>query len=76
VLASLARVMRPGAALRFATDIPDYADMVVAGIAAQPAFAARPGLLAERPADWPVTRYEQKALAAGREPQFFMFQRV
>jgi tRNA (guanine-N7-)-methyltransferase len=75
-LASLARVMRPGAVLRFATDIADYAEMVGENIAAQPAFAARPGLLAERPQDWPQTRYEQKAIAAGRLCQFFVFERV
>jgi tRNA (guanine-N7-)-methyltransferase len=76
VLASLARVLRPGAALRFATDIADYAEMVIENMAAQPAFAARPGLLDGRPADWPQTRYEQKAIAAGRRCQFFIFERV
>jgi tRNA (guanine-N7-)-methyltransferase len=30
----------------------------------------------ERPANWPATRYEEKALAAGRRPVFLRFRRV
>jgi tRNA (guanine-N7-)-methyltransferase len=75
VLASLARVIRPGGTLRFATDIADYAEMVLEGMETQTAFAPTPGLLSERPADWPVTRYEQKAIAAGRICSFFAFER-
>jgi tRNA (guanine-N7-)-methyltransferase len=75
VLASLARVIRPGGTLRFATDIADYAEMVEEGIAAQTAFAGVPGRLLERPADWPQTRYEQKAIAAGRSCGFLEFRR-
>jgi tRNA (guanine-N7-)-methyltransferase len=68
--------MRPGAELRFATDIEDYARMVLEGIAASADFRSRSGLLAERPADWPLTRYAEKALAAGRECRFFVFERI
>jgi len=75
-LTSLARVLRIGGELRFATDIADYASMVTASIAARGDFAARPGLLDERPADWPLTRYAEKAIAAGRTCQFFRFERV
>jgi tRNA (guanine-N7-)-methyltransferase len=75
-LAKLARVMRPGAELRFATDIEDYARMVLEGIGASADFRSRPGLLAARPADWPLTRYAEKALAAGRECRFFVFERI
>ncbi len=28
-----------------------------------------------RPADWPATRYEEKALAAGRRPVYLRFRR-
>ena len=76
VLGQLARVMRRGALLRFATDIADYGDMVIEHMADQPGFAARPGLLADRPDDWPVTRYEQKAIAAGRSRRLYAFERV
>ncbi|MEJ2123380.1 MAG: tRNA (guanosine(46)-N7)-methyltransferase TrmB [Alphaproteobacteria bacterium] len=75
-LDAIARVMRPGAHLRFATDIADYADMVLKGMAGRTDFASCPGLHAERPADWPATRYEGKAIKAGRTCQFFSFERV
>jgi tRNA (guanine-N7-)-methyltransferase len=76
VLTMLARVMRSGAVLRFATDIQDYAEMVEEHMAARSDFQPRPGLLSERPADWPVTRYEQKAIAAGRSCRLYAFARV
>jgi tRNA (guanine-N7-)-methyltransferase len=44
-----------------------------------PAFArmARgPADWRERPADWPGTRYESKALREGRQPVFLRFTRV
>jgi tRNA (guanine-N7-)-methyltransferase len=75
-LSSLARAMRPGAHLRFATDIADYADMVLVGMARRTDFAPSPGLHTERPADWPATRYEAKAIEAGRLCQFFSFERL
>jgi len=71
----LARVMRGGGELRFATDIADYAEMVVEGIGASADFDAAPGLHSERPDDWPLTRYAEKALSAGRACQFFSFRR-
>jgi tRNA (guanine-N7-)-methyltransferase len=76
VLTALARVMRRGAMLRFATDIADYGDMVEEHMAPRMDFAAAPGLLAERPADWPITRYEQKAIAASRPRRLYVFERV
>ena len=75
-LSGLARVLRPGGELRFATDIADYAAMVTASIERRTDFDACPGLLDERPPDWPLTRYAEKAIAAGRECQFFRFRRV
>ena len=75
-LSKLARVLRIGGELRFATDIADYAAMVATSVAGRADFAARPGLFAERPVDWPLTRYAEKAMAAGRECQFFRFERV
>ncbi len=74
-LDGLARVMRTGAHLRFATDIPSYAAMVIEGMAGRTDFAASPGLLSSRPADWPATRYEAKAIGAGRTCQFLVFER-
>ncbi|WP_088345184.1 MULTISPECIES: tRNA (guanine(46)-N(7))-methyltransferase TrmB [Rhodomicrobium] len=75
-LSALARVLRPGATLRFATDIADYAAMVTAAIDSRADFRAAPGLYADRPADWPLTRYAEKAVEAGRECRFFEFERA
>lgn len=74
----LARVLKPGAELRMATDIADYADEMRLAGGAHPAFRlAREtgGGLDERGPDWPVTRYEKKARAAGRDARFFRFER-
>jgi tRNA (guanine-N7-)-methyltransferase len=72
----LARVMKPGARLRFATDIASYANMVTEAMAGRSDFTPGPGLHHQRPADWPSTRYEAKAVQAGRLCQFFTYERV
>ena len=77
-LDQLARTLRPGAELRLATDDADYADWIAAAVEAHPAFIALSrvaGDWPDRPADWPATRYEQKAVAAGRMPRFFRLAR-
>jgi tRNA (guanine-N7-)-methyltransferase len=78
LIAELARVMKPGAALRFATDWADYADWTLARMTASPAFAWN----AERADDWRVppadhitTRYEEKRLG-DCAPVFLDFTRV
>src|SRR5215469_6071453 len=62
-LDQLARILRPGAELRLATDDADYADWIEAALGAHPAFIAlsrAEGAWPGRPADWPATRYEEK----------------
>ena len=74
----LAVLMRPGAELRLATDDRDYLAWMLEHATAHPEFAwlARgPADWRERPADWPPTRYEEKARAAGRTPAFLRFAR-
>jgi tRNA (guanine-N7-)-methyltransferase len=74
----LAAVMRDGAELRLATDDRDCLAWMLQHVTAHPDFlwlARRPADWRERPADWPATRYEQKARAAGRSPAFLRFQR-
>ncbi|MBM6593878.1 tRNA (guanine(46)-N(7))-methyltransferase TrmB [Microvirga pudoricolor] len=78
-LSLLARVMRPGAQLRFATDIDDYAGWGIARILRSPDFrwtAARPDDWRRPWAGWPGTRYEAKALREGRVPSYLTFVRV
>ncbi len=76
LLARLARAMRPGAELRFATDIDDYAGWTLARILRSPDFAwpAQTAVEWLTPwRDWPGTRYEAKALREGRQPVYLTF---
>ncbi|WP_020698710.1 tRNA (guanosine(46)-N7)-methyltransferase TrmB [Reyranella massiliensis] len=73
----LARLMRPGAELRLATDDPSYLPWMVEHACLHPAFewlAQGPADWRGRPADWPGTRYEQKMLA-GHKPVFLRLRR-
>ncbi|KAF2992768.1 tRNA (guanosine(46)-N7)-methyltransferase TrmB [Methylocystis sp. MJC1] len=77
-LARLARVMQPGAELRFATDIDDYAAWTLARLRVCDAFRWQ----AEAAQDWRApwegwtqTKYEAKAMAAGRRPVYLTFVR-
>jgi len=75
----LARTLTDGAELRFATDHMGYARRVLALAARHPAFdwpATRARDWRTKPADWPRTRYEAKARAAGREILYLRFIRA
>ena len=77
MLDRLARVMKPGAELRFASDDAGYAEWTLERVLAHPAFAwtARgPSDWKMRPSDWPQTRYEAKALHG--PPAYFSFVRT
>jgi tRNA (guanine-N7-)-methyltransferase len=67
-------VMAPGAELRIATDDADYQTWVTAQLAGDPRFA-KLAEYAGRPSDWRQTRYEAKALAAGRRPLYWIYRR-
>jgi tRNA (guanine-N7-)-methyltransferase len=63
-VAELARVLKPGAAFRFATDWADYAEWTIERLLADPAFRFADEA-ADRnavPADHVTTRYEEKKL--------------
>lgn len=78
MLTELARVMKKGAELRLATDDVDYLRWMLERAPVHPDFqwlAEGPRDWRERPVDWPPTRYEQKAIAAGRTPTFLRFRR-
>ena len=73
----LARVMKPGAELRFASDDADYAAWTLERVIAHPAFewtATSAQDWKTRPSDWPETRYESKALHGA--PAFLRFARL
>lgn len=73
-LNALARILRPAAQLHFASDDPVLLPYGTAMFAGHPAFQG--GEIGDRPADWPPTRYEQKALKAGRAPRYFVYHRT
>jgi tRNA (guanine-N7-)-methyltransferase len=78
-LAELARVIRGGGELIFASDIDDYVDWTLRHIAACPSFewtARCADDWRQPPPGWPGTRYEEKAMAAGRVPAYLRFRRV
>ncbi len=76
-LEPLARVMKPGAELRVATDIPDYVRQTLEEVPKQGFewLAERPSDWREPWDDWLSTRYEQKALREGRMPHYLTFRR-
>jgi tRNA (guanine-N7-)-methyltransferase len=74
----LARVLRPGGRLRVASDIADYVRWTLTHLVPSGLFdwlAESPADWRIRPADWPGTRYEAKALRAGRVPAYLEFTR-
>ncbi|MBX3506648.1 MAG: tRNA (guanosine(46)-N7)-methyltransferase TrmB [Parvibaculum sp.] len=83
-LGFLARALRKGGELRFASDIPDYIAWTLAHVSR---FNRERGetfrWTAERAEDWrrpyegwPGTRYETKAIREGRTPCYLSFTRV
>jgi tRNA (guanine-N7-)-methyltransferase len=77
-MGELARVARPGARLRFATDRRDYAAWTLARMAARSDWAwtaEGPAGWRNPPADHVITRYEQKALG-DTAPIFLNFVRL
>ena len=70
LLPELARVLKPGALWRIASDDPPYQAWVADVLAAQSLFDVPPPAIT-RPEGWPPTRYEAKAVAAGRRPLYW-----
>ncbi|HYD64245.1 tRNA (guanine(46)-N(7))-methyltransferase TrmB [Azospirillum sp.] len=75
-LPRLARVLKDGAELRLASDDMGLVRWMLEHTVKHPDFewtAQRPSDWRVRPADWPPTRYEEKAIEAGRKPVFLRF---
>jgi len=78
-IAELARVLVSGGELRFASDSGDYAGQVLHALLTNGSFewtALRACDWRSRPADWPETRYERKALSEGRKLAYLSFRRL
>jgi tRNA (guanine-N7-)-methyltransferase len=78
-LARLARILKAGGELRFATDIADYAAYALARVMRSKDFI----WTAECAEDWRKpwvgfsrTRYEAKAIREGRTPAYFIFRKI
>jgi tRNA (guanine-N7-)-methyltransferase len=75
-LDALARVLKPGAELRLATDDADYCTWMLEHLQAHAAFESQAKQDDDRLIpweDWVSTRYEQKALEAGRRPNYLTY---
>lgn len=78
-LKRLARLLKKGGELHFATDIADYAIHVLACMLRSPDFAWTAEYADDWRKAWPDftgTRYEAKARRAGRVPEYFTFRRL
>lgn len=74
-LSALARVTKPGAEFRVATDIPDYVRQTLEEVPPAGFDLVRQAGEGEAWEDWLSTRYEQKALREGRAPNYLTFRR-
>jgi tRNA (guanine-N7-)-methyltransferase len=75
MLPIVARALKPGGIWRLASDDPTYQGWVREVFAAQSLFAPH-ALHEARPEGWPPTRYEAKALEAGRQPLYWEWRRA
>lgn len=78
-LDQIARVLKPGGLFRFASDIDDYVGWTLAHAAScsNLRWTAQRAVDWREPwSDWIRTRYEAKALAAGRPPSYLEFERT
>jgi tRNA (guanine-N7-)-methyltransferase len=78
VLGALARVLADGGLLIFASDHVDYVRWTLERLTVHGDFRwlAKGPADWDRPGDWVETRYEAKALAAGRRCFYFLFERL
>jgi tRNA (guanine-N7-)-methyltransferase len=74
MLPVVARALKPGGIWRVASDDPTYQDWVREVFAEQSLFAPH-AFHTARPEGWPPTRYEAKALEAGRQPLYWEWRR-
>jgi tRNA (guanine-N7-)-methyltransferase len=77
--AQFARLLLPGGELRLATDDMGYARAMLLALLPVRELAWQamgPSDWRARPADWPATRYEDKAREAGRRCVFLRFRRL
>lgn len=74
-LDQLARLMKDGAELRIGTDDAVYKEWAPEQMALRPEFENITDDPSVKPADWPLTRYEAKAIEQGRQPIYLRYRR-
>jgi tRNA (guanine-N7-)-methyltransferase len=77
-LKALARILKDGATLRIGTDHQDYCRWIMAHLLIDDDFTwvnSSPAEYHTRPDDWPMTRYEEKAIEQGRRSSYLDFVR-
>jgi tRNA (guanine-N7-)-methyltransferase len=74
MLPIVARALKPGCEWRIASDDPTYQAWVEETLRPSPLFSADEPAR-DRPPGWPPTRYEAKAIAAGRTPLYWVWRR-
>jgi tRNA (guanine-N7-)-methyltransferase len=78
-LTRLARILKPGGELRFATDIPGYAAYALTRVMRSRDFIWTAEVASDWRNPWPGfsrTRYEAKAIREGRTPAYFIFRKI
>ena len=78
-LKRLARLLKSGGELRFATDIPSYADHALMRVLRSSDFEWTANVADDWRKPWAGfsrTRYEAKAIREGRTPAYFIFRRL
>lgn len=78
-LQEASRLLKAGGELRIASDIPDYVLWTLTHVRHVDELvwtAERARDWKDRPADWPQTRYEAKAIREGRRPAYLTFRKA
>ena len=78
-VAALARILRPGGEFRFATDWANYAEWTLLRVLRSRDFTWTAEHADDWRRPWPAfggTRYEAKAMRAGRAPCYLVFRRI